>query len=388
MDVTVVEKNTEKHKEIREKLRRWREESREHHEEFRRMHRHARLSPRFILLFNLIVWYLVFRYAGIWEVAVIFAVLFSVGGILEAFFLRKLECRIFSPIDRLKKGFEEIARGNYDVKVDSCGYNEISLLMRSFNDMADKLREGERLKAEYEENRKMLVANITHDLKTPITSIQGYIEAITEDDMLPRENVNKYLKIIHNNADYMNKLIDDLFLFSKLDMQKLEFRFATVDARPFFNDLMEEFKLQFEEEKVRFEYRDRLAEDHSINVDGRRLHQVFMNIMSNAVKYNKDREMEIRVKLTGAGGFLNIAVRDNGPGIPEDKLPHIFERFYRIDPERTKDLNSTGLGLSIAKELVEAHGGSIAVTSVEGEGTCFTLTLPTIERLQQNEVRE
>ena len=386
--MTVVEKNTEKHKEIREKLRRWREESREHHEEFRRMHRHARLSPRFILLFNLIVWYLVFRYAGIWEVAVIFAVLFSVGGILEAFFLRKLECRIFSPIDRLKKGFEEIARGNYDVKVDSCGYNEISLLMRSFNDMADKLREGERLKAEYEENRKMLVANITHDLKTPITSIQGYIEAITEDDMLPRENVNKYLKIIHNNADYMNKLIDDLFLFSKLDMQKLEFRFATVDARPFFNDLMEEFKLQFEEEKVRFEYRDRLAEDHSINVDGRRLHQVFMNIMSNAVKYNKDREMEIRVKLTGAGGFLNIAVRDNGPGIPEDKLPHIFERFYRIDPERTKDLNSTGLGLSIAKELVEAHGGSIAVTSVEGEGTCFTLTLPTIERLQQNEVRE
>lgn len=385
--MTIVEKNTEKHKEIREKLRRWREESREHHEEFRRMHRHARLSPRFILLFNLIVWYLVFRYAGIWEVAVIFAVLFSVGGILEAFFLRKLECRIFSPIDRLKKGFEEIARGNYDVKVESCGYNEISMLMRSFNDMAGKLREGERLKAEYEENRKMIVANITHDLKTPITSIQGYIEAITEDDRMPRESVNKYLKIIHNNADYMNKLIDDLFLFSKLDMQKLEFRFSTVDARPFFNDLMEEFKLQYEEENVRFVYIDRLEENCSANIDGKRLHQVFMNIISNAVKYGTGKDVELRVELAGNQENLSITISDNGPGIPEDKLPHIFERFYRIDPERTKDLDSTGLGLPIAKELVEAHGGKITVTSVEGEGTCFTVTLPVTGRLQGNEVQ-
>lgn len=388
MDVTVVEKNTDKYKEIREKLRRWREESREHREEFHRMHRHARLSPRFILLFNLIVWYLIFRYAGIWEVAVIFAILFSVGGILEAFFLRKLECRIFSPIDKLKKGFEEIAKGNYDVKVESCGYNEISMLMRSFNDMAGKLREGERLKAEYEENRKMLVANITHDLKTPITSIQGYIEAITENDRLPRENANKYLKIIHNNADYMNKLIDDLFLFSKLDMQKLEFRFVTVGARPFFHDLMEEFKLQYEEENIRFEYFDRLEEDCSINIDGKRLHQVFMNIMSNAIKHSKDEEVELRVELTGHEDTLNIAVRDNGPGIPEEKLPHIFERFYRIDPERTKDLESTGLGLSIAKELAEAHGGKITVASGEGEGTCFTVTLPVAGKPQRNEVLE
>jgi signal transduction histidine kinase len=375
MDVTKLQK----HKEIKEKFERCHEGSRTLHKEFYRMHRHARFSPPIILVLNLVIWYLVFRYAGIKEVSIIFAILFSVGGILEGIYLRKLEYRIFTPINRLKSGLEEISKGNYNVKVENTVHSQISLLIDTFNEMAEKLQEGEKLKAEYEENRRMLIANISHDLKTPITSIQGYIEAITEGGTMPPENINKYLKIIYNNTDYINKLIDDLFLFSKLDMQKLEFQFVTVNVRSFFNDIMEEFKLEYEEGNIKFDYFDSLEEDFSFSIDRKRLHQVFMNIIGNAVKYGLEQSISIRTELYRLKDFVYIDIKDNGPGIPKDKLQHIFERFYRIDTERTKDFMSTGLGLSIAKELVEAHGGRISVSSVEGDGTCFTIMLPVVQ---------
>ena len=386
-----------KYKELKEKFRNWHEGPHRRHSEcdwqkeelqkhfkelhksrreFRRMHRYARFSPPFILILNLFIWYLVFRYAGIKVVSVFFAMLFTVGGFFEFFFLRKLESRILTPIDSLKGGIEEVAKGNYNVKVESNEHNEISLLIDSFNEMANKLQESEKIKAEYEENRKKLIANISHDLKTPITSIQGYIEAITEGNSMPPEDLSRYLKIIYNNTAYINRLIDDLFLFSKLDMQKLEFQFVNVNVRSFVNDMMEEFKLEFEEKNIRFDYYDRLSEDYSFNVDGKRLNQVFRNIIGNAEKYGLEQNVFIRTELYKFNDFVCIDIKDNGPGIPEDKLIHIFDRFYRIDTERTKDFMSTGLGLAIAKELVEAHRGRITVSSVENEGTCFTVMLP------------
>lgn len=344
-----------------------------------RMHRHIRFSPPIIIVLNLIIWYFVFKHTGLTAVAIFFAVLFSVRSFYEFFFLRKIESRILTPIDKLKTGIEEIAKGNYNVKVVSDEYNEISLLIDAFNEMAMKLQESENIQAEYEENRRALIANISHDLKTPITSIQGYIETITEENNLPPENINKYLKIIYNNTAYMNKLIDDLFLFSKLDMQKLEFQFAILDVRSFVYDLMEEFKLEYEEGKIQFDYEDKLEEDCRFNIDRKRLHQVFRNIIGNAIKYGSDQDLSIKTELYRLDDFIYIDIADNGPGIPKDKLTHIFDRFYRIDNERTKDLMSTGLGLAISKELIEAHNGRISVSSVENEGTCFTVMLPIIQ---------
>ena len=344
--------------------------------ELHKMHRHARFSPPIILVVNLLIWYVVFKYAGIKDISIFFAILFSVGGVFEFFFLRKIETRILTPIDKLRDGIEEIAKGNYEVKVESSEHNEISLLIDSFNEMAQKLQESEKIKTEYEENRRMLVANISHDLKTPITSIQGYIEAITEGSVTSPENVNKYLKIIYNNTAYINKLIDDLFFFSKLDMQKLEFEFVAVNVRDFVGDLMEEFKLEFEERNIKFDYYDNLKEVCSFNIDRKRLHQVFRNIIGNAEKYGPKQNLCISTELYRVNDFVSIDIKDNGPGISKDKLPHIFDRFYRIDTERTKDLVSTGLGLAIAKELTEAHGGRITVSSEENVGTCFTVMLP------------
>lgn len=347
-----------------------------HGNEFERYQRHARYSRPIILLFNLIVWFSIFHFFGIKVLGIIIASLISIGGILEFFFLTNLEKGIFKPIKLLKDGVEELGKGNYDVKVKYDRSNEMGILIDSFNEMVRKLKEGEELKLQYEENRKSLIANISHDLKTPITSIQGYIETMADRTDIPQETINKYHQIIYSNATYMNKLIDDLFLFSKLDMQKLELKFEHTNIRAFMEDLMEEFKFELEDRQIKFEYKDAMETSPTVKIDGKRIQQIFSNIIGNAVKYGAEDNIMINVKLFEKDEFIYIDIKDNGPGIPEEKLPYIFDRFYRIDYARTKNLMSTGLGLAIAKELVEAHGGIITASSKENEGTCFTITLP------------
>ncbi|NSB33894.1 signal transduction histidine kinase [Clostridium saccharoperbutylacetonicum] len=280
------------------------------------------------------------------------------------------------PIEKLKDGVEQIAKGNYDVKIDNEIHNEIGLLIYDFNKMAESLRNSEKLKLEYEENRKALIANISHDLKTPITSINGYIEALVDGVVTSPDKVNNYLNIIHNNTVYINNLIDDLFLFSKLDMQKLDFNFEIVKIRPFMRDLMEEFEFILKEKNIEFKFEDKLTEELEVNIDGKRMYQVIRNVIGNAVKYGDQENAVIEVRLNNEAEWIKVEIKDNGPGIPEDKLSNIFNRFYRIDTERTKDFMSTGLGLAIAKEMVEAHEGKIYATSIMGQGSIFTIELP------------
>lgn len=345
--------------------------------EFEWYHRHNKYSRIFIILFNFIIWFLIFRYFGFKAVAVGFAVIIGIGGTIQIMFNVRIEKRIFNPISKLRAGVEEISKGNYDIHVKCDVTNEISTLIDSFNEMAKKLYEGEKLKAVYEENRKTLIANISHDLKTPITSIQGYIETILDrKDDIPQETINKYHQIILNNAAYMNKLIDDLFLFSKLDMEKLDFQLEKLSIKAFMSDLMEEFKIELEERQIQFYYKDDISSECYVNIDRKRIYQVFRNIIGNALKYGHEDNIIINVELHTKDDFIYIDIADNGPGIPADKLPHIFDRFYRVDYARTKDLMSTGLGLAIAKELVEAHKGKIKAESTLDQGTCFTIMLP------------
>lgn len=351
------------------------ERQRMYHREFHRMHKSMRYFRPFGMLFTLLILFLLIKLAGFKWIVIFIAALLFIKEIVQILFLVRLEKRVFRPIEALKNGVEEIARGNYDVTVKCDLNNEIGLLVASFNEMARKLGESERIKSEYEENRKSLVVNISHDLKTPITSLQGYVEAILDGDV-PPENKEKYLRIIHRNIIYVNKLIDDLFLFSKLDLQKLDFHFENVSIRAFMGDLTEELGLELAERQVRLVYVDQMEKDLTVPLDRKRMHQAIRNIISNALKYGPEEGLVIRAGLLKQGESACIEISDNGPGIPADKLPHIFERFYRIDNERSKDLSSTGLGLAIARELVEAHGGKTTAASEEGKGTIFTITLP------------
>lgn len=351
--------------------------------DLRRYYHRIRFVRPVSMAVNLLFWGLLFLFGGAsatFKAFILFFAVFSTAAsAFELSFLMRVKKRILTPVEDLEKGVEEIAKGNYDVRVEMKMPNEIGDLISAFNVMADKLREDEQLKTEYEENRKALIANISHDLKTPMTSIEGYVEALIERNDLSAEKKKRYLKIIAGNTDYMRRLIDDLFLFSKLDMQKLDFHFEKMCVRPFLRDMMEELGLDFEERRISFSYRDELDEDIYANLDTKRFNQVIRNITGNAVKYGPEDGLAIDTRLYRKGDWFCIDIADNGPGIPKEKLPRIFERFYRVDGERSKDFAGTGLGLAIAGELVEAHGGSVSAASGgAGTGTCFTISMPII----------
>lgn len=367
--------NTKFHIDFNEKMKEFFEEN----SEFKRYTRHIKYSRVCFIIFNILIWYLIFGYFGVKSMSIIFAVIISAAGIIELLYLGTLEKRVLTPITELIKGVDEIAKGNYEIKVDYTARNEVSILVNSFNDMAEKLHKAEILKIEYEANRKALVANISHDLKTPITSIQGYVEFIMKAENMPQDTLNKYHKTIYNNAAYVNKLIDDLFLFSKLDMEKLDFNYERLNLKAFMDDVMQEFELELDSRNVVLHYENSLRDTYYFNIDRKRIYQVLKNIIGNAVKYGDKTDLKIIVNLYVEENNACVSIEDNGPGIPPDKLPHIFNRFYRVDYARTKDLISTGLGLAIAKELIEAQGGSINVSSEENKGTCFTILIP-IER--------
>ncbi|MBM7866861.1 sensor histidine kinase [Heliomicrobium gestii] len=349
------------------------------HRDFHQFHKYFRWVRPGVILFNLLFLYVLFSWVGNTAILLLLVAFIAVKEVIHLFFLRRLERRLFAPVQELDQGVKEIAKGNYDVSIDCDIPNEIGALIVSFNEMARKLREGEKLKQEYEENRKTLIANISHDIKTPITAIQGHVEALLEGVPDSPERAEKYLKTIHRNTIYINKLIDDLFLFSQLDLGKLALHRQTLSIRPFMQDLMEEFKFELEERQCAFTFNDRLAQEHHVSIDGKRINQAVRNIIGNAVKYGPERDLAITVELYQEGDFICLSIQDNGPGIPSEKLAFVFDRFYRIDRARTKDLGSTGLGLAIAKELIEAHGGAISLSSKENEGARFIIALP-VER--------
>lgn len=348
------------------------------HREFKAVHRYIRFFRPVSIILNILIIYLLFQWIGAKTIGIFFISIFMIKDIVQIYMLSKIEKKIIKPIEKLKVGVAQISSGNYEIRIENNIPSEIGSLIADFNNMAQKLEDSERTKTLYEENRKDLIVNISHDLKTPITSITGYVEAILEGVVDSPDKTKKYLQIIHSNISYINNLIDDLFLFSKLDMQKIDFNFEEVQINSYLSDVMEEFKFDLLEKEVTFDYIDNLPNTTKVNMDGKRIYQVIRNIIDNAVRYGPEVGLNIEVVVLKEKEFAVINIKDNGPGIEEEKLKNIFDRFYRIDNERTKDLASTGLGLAIAKELVESHGGVISVSSVINEGSCFTIMLPII----------
>lgn len=344
--------------------------------EFRKLHKALHYSGPFIIIFYIIILILLFSWAGFKVLVIILAALLGIKGVFHLLFINRLEKQIFEPVAALENGFQEISEGHYQIHLESGVTNQLGQLINAFNEMAEKLWISEQTNQAYEENRKALIANISHDLKTPLTAVQGYIEMILDEDVTDTEHICKYLKIIQNNNTYMNKLIDDLFLFAKLDMDKVDFNLELVRSKAFMQDLMNEIGMELEEMKVLFSYVDQLGHDDQISIDGKRVCQAVRNVIGNAVRYGPDTGLEIHVSLYRQEQYLCLDMQDNGSGIAADKIEAIFDRFYRIDNERSKNFLSTGLGLAITRELMEAQGGKITVVSEENRGSCFTLWFP------------
>lgn len=346
--------------------------------EFERMQRFLKWIPLFFLGIMLVIFYLVFMLVQLklpLFILVIFSTVMLIKELSTLFFSIQMRTRLMKPLERLRRAVDEIAKGHYGYTVEEDQYNLVGDLIVSFNRMSIELKKANDLKERYEQNRKELIAGISHDLKTPITSIVGYVDAIQTGVAQTEEKKEKYLSIIESNAQYTNKLIDDLFLFSKLDINQMQYNFEELPICEFLQDVIIEKQLELEEEGIEVTYSMEIEEEKFIPIDGKMVYRIMANILSNAVKYGDRKQPKIHIRALDYGEGVKVSIQDNGRGISEENVDQIFDVFYREDVTRNKEVGGTGLGLAIAKQLVEAHGGSITAESTLGEGTTITFTL-------------
>ncbi|MCI8465786.1 MAG: HAMP domain-containing histidine kinase [Lachnospiraceae bacterium] len=282
---------------------------------------------------------------------------------------------ILRPIGELKKATNEIKEGNLDYELNIGERDEIGQLCMDFEEMRQRLKDNAEEKLQYEQENKELIRNISHDLKTPITAIKGYVEGIMDGVASSPEKIDKYVRTIYNKANDMDKLIDELTFYSKIDTNKIPYAFAKIDINAYFEDCIEELGLELEAKNIDLGFFDYTEEPATVIADAEQLKRVINNIVSNSVKYLDKKRGIINIRLRDEGDFVQIEIEDNGRGIAARDLPNIFERFYRTDASRNSSKGGSGIGLSIVRKIVEDHGGRIWATSKEGIGTVMHIVL-------------
>ena len=283
---------------------------------------------------------------------------------------------IVQPLEKLKRAAVNIKDGNLDFNVITDTEDEIGEVCTAFEEMRIKLKDQIEVSMQYEKDNKELISNISHDLKTPITAIKGYVEGIRDGVADTPEKMDKYIRTIYNKATDMDRLIDELFLLSKLDSNSMNYSFAKLNLKDYFEDCVDEISLDLESRGISLAYYNHVPEDTIIIADPEQLKRVINNIVGNSVKYMEaERPGHIGIFIKDEPEFVQIEIQDNGKGIAKKELPHIFERCYRTDASRNSSKGGSGLGLSIAKKIIEEHGGKIWANSVEGEGTTMSFVL-------------
>jgi two-component system phosphate regulon sensor histidine kinase PhoR len=285
----------------------------------------------------------------------------------------------------------ELARGNFRARLAQTGTDELGLLGSKLNETGEKLeamfQELEREHAELEKVervRKDFVINVSHELRTPLASIQGYTETLLDgalDD--PNHNV-RFLQIIRQNAERLANLTSDLLTLSRVELKQQKFSFASYNIDALLADTVESLLPLAERKQIRLTHSPAPSPPEAF-CDAEAVNQVLTNLVDNALKYTPEGgEITLSVRPVPGARAVEVAVRDTGIGIPADDLPRLFERFYRVDKARSRELGGTGLGLSIVKHLVRAQGGDVRVESTPGQGSTFLFTLP-IEDLGMSE---
>jgi len=302
--------------------------------------------------------------------------------LINAILIYWVSKKIVNPLIALKDASTKIKEGYLDFEVKANTNDEIGELCKEFEGMRCRLKESVKMQLQYENDRKELISNISHDLKTPVTAIKGYVEGIRDGVADTPEKMERYTDIIYKKASDIDKLIDELFLFSKLDLNKLPFVFERVEIKSYLSDSMEELKFDLEKSNVEIHLIDEIGDGISILADREKLRRVIINIVENSVKYMDKGNGQIQIILKDLGSFVQFEIKDNGPGISKDALPFIFDRFYRADPSRNSRTGGSGLGLAIAKRIIIGHEGKIWSESTVGIGTSifFMIKKCSIER--------
>lgn len=279
---------------------------------------------------------------------------------------------VFTHIRKLNEAMGCIAEGNFDYVLprDEIG-GEIGELYKSYEDMRLRLKESSEDTIQNEQKNRELISNITHDLKTPITAIKGYVEGIMDGVADTDEKKEKYVKTIYNKAIEMDRLINELTYYSGIDTNRIPYTFHRIDVSEFFNDCVEEVGMDLDNNNIELNYSNLLEPGTRVIADPEQFKKVINNIIGNSVKYMDKEHGIIDIRLLDAVDSIRVEIEDNGKGIAAKDLGNIFERFYRTDASRNSSKGGSGIGLSIVKKIVEDHGGYIWATSKEGEGTCM-----------------
>lgn len=292
---------------------------------------------------------------------------------------------VFNPIDELNIAMRKIKEGNFDYALQTDAKGEIGDLYRNYEDMRLRLKESTEENHQHEKQNKELVSNISHDLKTPITAIKGYVEGIMDGVADTPEKMDKYIKTIYNKANDMDKLINELTLYSGIDNNRIPYNFRRINVADYFGDCVEEIGLDLESKNIELNYSNMADPSTMVIADPEQMKKVINNIISNSVKYMDKRHGEIDIRILDEVDSIRVEIEDNGKGIAQKDLQKIFERFYRTDASRNSAQGGSGIGLSIVKKIIEDHGGYIWATSKEGEGTCMHFVLRKYIELQPQE---
>ena len=252
------------------------------------------------------------------------------------------------------------------------GDDEFSSMAANLNKMVEEIRELMDRERESERTKNELITNVAHDLRTPLTSIIGYLELLSGPVSLDPEMQKKYIHITYTKAKRLQKLIEDLFGFTKLNYGKISMRVGKVDIVKLLSQLLEEFYPNFMEKHLAYELQSNVPAK-VIQADGNLLARLFDNLINNAIKYGAEGK-RVLVKVQATDTVVTVSVTNYGYVIPKEELPLLFEKFYRVEQSRSTNTGGTGLGLAIAKNIVDMHGGTIGVTS-DLNGTVFTVKL-------------
>ena len=292
---------------------------------------------------------------------------------------------ILSPLNKLQEATKQIRDGNLEFTLDVDADDEIGQLCQDFEEMRIRLKENAEEKLQYDKESKELISNISHDLKTPITAIKGYVEGIMDGVADTPEKMEKYIRTIYNKANEMDLLINELTLYSKIDTNRIPYNFTTLSVNEYFDDCAEDLKLELEQRDVEFGYFNYVEEDIRIIGDAEQLKRVINNIVTNSLKYMDKKRARINLRVKDVGDFIQVELEDNGKGIAAKDLPNIFDRFYRTDASRNSSKGGSGIGLSIVKKIIEEHGGKIWATSREGTGTVMYFVIRKYQEVPVNE---
>jgi len=303
-------------------------------------------------------------------IILVLIVVFCAAGIRH-----KIEDKIISPMDKLNEVIKEIEKGNLEHILDVDSDGAIGEVCQEVENLRIGMKTSVERRDQMDKENRELISNISHDLKTPITAIRGYAEGILDGVVQTPQQQEKYVRTIYNKAQDMTRLIEELTYYTRIDTNRIPYSFAKVSPVDFFYDCVEDVGVDMEAMGIIFNNSCNVSSEDIVIADVEQLKKVMYNLINNAVKYMDKTPGKIDIRLLDDGDFVKFEIEDNGKGMAQADLPNVFDRFYRTDESRNSTTGGSGIGLSIAKKIIEDHGGRIWASSKEGLGSTFTFIL-------------